>query len=535
MIPITSDFMLDALCLAAFSQSEESVMILDQVLSLYKESKKKNPNIIDTDLEIIFDIIHDIIHSDINLNKKSEINRIIAKVRKSPLAQKNNSIVENIASILQDSDGISQKRVTSLCSNLSQWITLAKSKQMLADALMKCNKYNPNTPEQNDVLITELLDYAHKLTEIHNNMRGGATSIDIVDMTDFNSVKKAMQAYREKRNANSFKTGLKGLNKMLGKNYGFLPGEFVAFAASSHNYKTGMLLKCARWCVTKSRFKAPEGMIPTVVVISLENETPENSMELIKEAYIDIYKQPVPENANEDELLNKVCEYYKQKHVKLLMYRFDSDFGFSDFVKLQNDLKNRGHFVLASIIDYMTLMKLESNDQDNQPKRIEKLGKQLYDFFKRSNQLGITGVQLDAKADELNASGKTNIVKLYNSFYLADAKALKRVVDILIFLHIESNQHGVPYLTMYWNKHRGETEPTKEDKYCAYRFNPILGILEDEDTDSIMYCNDIFSDDPPDELEMKSLAHKNILDKQREEEDRKEKEEEKEPEEFAFQ
>lgn len=41
MVPVTSDFMLDALCLAAFSQSEESVMILDQVLSLYKESKRK--------------------------------------------------------------------------------------------------------------------------------------------------------------------------------------------------------------------------------------------------------------------------------------------------------------------------------------------------------------------------------------------------------------------------------------------------------------------------------------------------------------
>lgn len=531
MVPITADFMLDSLCLAAFSNTDETKSLLELVLSVYKDIKKKNPDIIDTDLEIFFDIINDIVHSDVNLSKKAEINRIILKIKKSAIAQKDTSIVDSVINILTDSDGISAARIQQLTRKLHQWITIAKSKSIFTQALIKCNKYDPSDAAANDVLISEVLEYARAISDIQTT---SATSevIDMVDLTNTNSMKKALEAYKLKRNAHSFKTGLKGLNRMLGKNYGFLPGEMAAFAASSHNFKTGILLKCARWFVTKSQFKVPSGTTPTVVMISLENEAPENSMELIKEAYIDIYKEPIPADINEDELINKVCDYYAQKKVKLLMYRFDENFGFSDFLKLQTELKNKGYHVLATIIDYMTLMKLEGDENDNPAKRLQKLANKLANFFRRNNQLGLTGIQLDTKADEINASGKTNVVKLYNSYHLADAKGIKRELDILIFMYIEHNQDGVPWLTMYWNKHRHEVEPTKKDKYCAYRFHPILGILEDEDTPHDMSVSDIYSVDLPNEEE-NSLFKENILNK-KEIDEKEEKEEEEKEEEFSF-
>jgi hypothetical protein len=525
MVPITADFMLDSLCLAAFSNTEETKALLELVLSVYKDIKKKNSDIVDVDLEVFVDIINDIVHSDVNLNKKAEINRIILKVKKSALAQKDATIVDSVINILNDSDGISETRIKQLTRKLNHWVAIAKSKSILTQALMKCNRYDPNDNATNDVLLSEILEYARTLSDIQNAVGGSSDIIDMVDLSSKSSVKKAYTAYKSKRNQHGFKTGLKGLNRMLGEMQRFLPGKFAAFAASSHNFKTGILLKCARWIVTKGVFEVPAGMIPTVVMISLENEVPDNSMEMIKEAYIDIYKEPIPQGINEDELIQKVCDYYAQKHVKLLIYRFDEEFGFSDFQKLQTQLKNRNHHVLATIIDYMALMKLEGDESDNPAKRLQKLANKLANFFKRNNQLGLTGIQLDTKADEINASGKTNVVKLYNSYHLADCKGVRRELDILIFMYIEHNQDGVPWLTFYWNKNRGEIEPPRKYKYCAYRFHPILGILEDEDTPHDMSVSDIYSVDLPDEEEA-SLFKDNLLNKQKVAEETEKKEEE---------
>lgn len=493
MIPIQADFLLDALCLAVFSDTDETKLLLDSVLVLYRESKKKNPDIFDPDLDVFIDIISDIVHSDVDLGKRAELNRIVLKVKKSPLAQKDSTITDNVISILKDNDESTPKRILQLTNKVQQWVAFARTRVLLGQAFTKCNKFDPTDAPSNDILLTELLNYARGITEVQDNLVRTAATIDMIDMTDPNSVKRAMLALKTKHTSNSFKTGLKALNRMLGPGYGFTRGSFVAFAASSHNYKTGILLKAARWLVTKSTYTVPVGMMPTVLFLSLENEVPENASSLIAEAYIDIYREPVPPDMKEEELITRICEYYAQKNVKFLMYRFDENFGFSDFVKLQTELKNKGHTVLATVIDYMTLMKLEGDESDNPAKRLQKLANHLANFFKRWDQLGVTGLQLDAKADELKASGRTNVVKLFNATHLADAKGIRRELDVLIFLNIEHNQDGVPYLTGAWSKHRGPAEPSKKDKYFAYRFHPVLGILEDEDTEYEYSVPDIYS------------------------------------------
>ena len=370
--------------------------------------------------------------------------------------------------------------------------------------LLRCNKYNPTDDVSNDVLINDVAEYARNLLTLQDAAAGNSETIDSVDMTDPISLKKAMHVYKNKRTSSIFKTGLKQLNKMLGKNGGFMRGEFAAFAASSHNFKSGMLMKCARWCVTKSNIKVPQGTTPCVLFISLENEIPENTMDMLKEAYIDIYRQGVPEDMPEEEFIEKITEYYSQKNIKFLMYRFDENFGFSDFVKLQTQLKNRGYTVVASIIDYLTLMRLEGDEKENQAKRLQKLGNHFANFAKRNDQLIITGLQLNSAADELNASGKTNIVRMYKSYHLSDCKGLLRELDILIYMYIEENQDGVPFLCLSWGKHRSCVRPPKNEQYAAYRFC-ALGILEDEGTDMDLNRPDIYSDDLPTQEEAEAL------------------------------
>lgn len=502
---VDSDMMLDALCLAAYSNTDETKVLLTQVLNTYQETRKKDPNAIDMDLEVFFSVIDDIIHADVDLSRKSEVNQIILKIKKSPIAEKNPQLIESVTEILkEDPQNIRPSRIKRLTRKLQQWVVITRSQVQARQMLLRCNRYNPTDDVSNDVLINDVAEYARNLLTLQDAAAGTSETIDSVDMTDPISLKKAMHVYKNKRTSSIFKTGLKQLNKMLGKNGGFMRGEFAAFAASSHNFKSGMLMKCARWCVTKSDIRVPQGTTPCVLFISLENEIPENTMDMLKEAYIDIYRQAVPDTMPEEELIDKITEYYSQKNIKFLMYRFDENFGFSDFVKLQTQLKNRGYVVVASIIDYLTLMRLEGDEKENQAKRLQKLGNHFANFAKRNDQLIITGLQLNSAADELNASGKTNIVRMYKSYHLSDCKGLLRELDILIYMYIEENQDGVPFLTLSWGKHRSCVRPPKNEQYAAYRFC-ALGILEDEGTDLDLNRPDIFSDDLPSQEEAEAL------------------------------
>ena len=71
------------------------------------------------------------------------------------------------------------------------------------------------------------------------------------------------------------------------------------------------------------------------------------------------------------------------------------------------------------------LKALEGDEKENQAKRLQKLGNHFANFAKRNDQLIITGLQLNSAADELNASGKTNVVNLLLRFYDPDSGVIE--------------------------------------------------------------------------------------------------------------
>jgi hypothetical protein len=90
----------------------------------------------------------------------------------------------------------------------------------------------------------------------------------------------------------------------------------------------------------------------------------------------------------------------------------------------------------------------------------------------------ITAHQLNKEAAIIAQSGAINVVKRFDMPHLADASAVFREIDCLIFLHIETNNQGIPFLTMSWGKHRHVENTPSTDKYCAYRFG-MFGIEDD--------------------------------------------------------
>lgn len=513
MMPTNNEFFVDILCLAAYSHSDETRNLLQSVYEIYTDAKKKDPESLDDGVEVYFEIVQDILENDVDLRNKSESSSVILKIKNSFKGQRAPDLISNIQEVLQNSEGISTRRITKLSQKIRQWVVMSKVNATMRQMWGKCQKYTTTDMVTNDLILNEVLDKARELTKVQEQLSGTSVAVDMVDMTNRDSISRAVSIYRTNRKANVFKTGLKGLNKMLGKAGGFIRGEFWAFAAASHNYKSGILMAAGRWCATLSNFKVTPGMTPAVVLISLENEVPENTMNIIREAYVDAYKQEPPKEMTDEEMVDIVVAYYSRNGCKLLIYKFDEDFGYTEFVQVQAKLKSANYEVIATVIDYLTLMRIEDTSKDNPAKQLQKLAHKLYNFGHRNNQLIITGLQLDTEADRIIASGQTNIVKRFGAAHLGDCKGLKRELDGLIFMHIERNAEEVPYLTFCWNKQRNTPAPPKSDQYCAYRYRgEVLGIMDDIHLpgNRTYAKTDIFSDNGTDDADEELVETTNL-------------------------
>ena len=516
MIAINVDFMLDAVCLAAFSKSDNAKETLKSILDIYTEAKKKRPELMEKskDMDVFFEIIQDIVSRDADLSKKAEINRIVVKLKKSDLAMKDPVIVDQLNSLLLNSEEISDRRVTRLLHRMSNWVAMAKSMGLIQKMQKRGNQFNPMDDMTNDIILNDIAEYARDLVKSAEGGFGMSETIDNVDMTDPNALMKSLDNYRNKRKSNVFPTGLKALNRMLGEDRGFKRGESWAFAASSHNYKSQMLMNCARWCTVYGKVDVQPGMIPCVVLISLENEVPENANSMVISAYVNAMREEPPKDMPMREMAEQVARYFNSNGIKFIMMRKDENFGYSDFVKEMEELKRKGYEVVSCIIDYITLMRVEE-DSDNPAKRLQKLMQKMYNFGQRNNCLMLHGLQLDSRAEELNASGQSNIVKSYGAIHLGDCKGFRRELTGLIFMYIEKNMNEVPYLTLCWSKHRDEPPPPKEDRYCAYRFmGPVLGIMDDIYLDRDTSVSDIYSDNGNEVMDAGGLSFFKNLEQQ---------------------
>ena len=170
-------------------------------------------------------------------------------------------------------------------------------------------------------------------------------------------------------------------------------------------------------------------------------------------------------------------------------------FGFHEYEELVEETEKKySGKVVATVLDYITLCSRSAEDKDqNAAVQLQKLVERFHNHTSHHGIFFSTGLQMDTNASQLAVSGKLNIVKQYGEFHLADCKGIKRELDVLFFMEIEKNHHGVPYLTFAMNKHRYVHDTPTEDKYCAYRFTN-LGILDDIDGPD-MSVKDIYAED----------------------------------------
>ena len=480
MLESAIEIFLDGLCLSMHPKTKGTYKLLIVIIELYETYKLKDEFFNNAIVKLCASIISDIINEDLDLENEADYSLALIKLEEQ--VKKNAPEYEKkIKTIFETRENITNRRITAIQKRLRSWIIHFRATKTIGTMYINSNKCTQTSNGlQQDIYLNNILESARDIITTYETPEiNDDEMIEMIDLSDKESVRKAFNANKHKVKGTIVKTGLQGMNKMFGKRGGLLLGEFILFAGLSHHYKSGMLMDMTRWIATLNSPGKCNGKIPTIVFISLENEIHENMMQWYKDAYKNFYHKSC-DGLDDEEIITAITEIFSKKGFRVLVFRkLGETFGYEEWAKLHIKLQNSGYHIVATVLDYVSKMKLEEGGVNDAKKRENLTGK-IANFCNHNGILGISAIQLSGQAEELAGSGRNNVVKRYGAVHLADAKGLKKEADVLVFLHIETNTlTKMKYLTMMLNKHRYVSDTPDKDKYTAYQFIDKYGILDD--------------------------------------------------------
>ena len=258
----------------------------------------------------------------------------------------------------------------------------------------------------------------------------------------------------------------------------FVTKDFIV----THN--TMSLLKMARWQVTHNKVTS-DFKNPTCIVYSLENETPQNTMMLFTELYINLKKETPPPDMAPEQIINFCYEHFRVHGWRLIVdRRLGAEFGFPELVANFEEYVRLGYTPLMGVIDYMNMLKKGTNNREDGGGN-HLLLRDIYtntcNYLKSRNCTMVTAHQLNRKASEVVRQNPLGAVKKFDIGMLADGMDPQREIDVAIYQNKEFDSTGRAFMTYMMAKHRYDTETPDKDKYFAYMFQGSLGILDDID------------------------------------------------------
>jgi hypothetical protein len=507
----SSDLYLNALCLAAYAPGNSTVKIASAVVGMFDDLSRDERTMLSPLNLLYVKLLREISVGNLDLSNRAEASGVLLKYQDDKAFESNKVTFKELQNLLLPDVLPAPQKIRVLFNRVKNNITFFKTNNRIRKMLLSSQRVGSEDDiEKQNALFKEILASAESIrSEIEDTTLINdevVAQVDEIDMTNPESIKKALAAQRKKRNGVQIKFGLQGLNRMMGPSKGVAYGSSFACAARSHNYKSGLLMDITRWQATLNTPPDTNGQTPVILFISLENEIAENLMDWYKKLFANMYHK-MPYGFKDDEVVEFVMRKMSSNGFKLLVYRkMGESFGYREFVELVDRLEKSGCKVVSAILDYVTLCKRCPEDKTfNDPKQIQLMFARFKDYCAHKDMFFCTGLQLETEASKLAASGQTNIVKRYNESHLSDSKSLKKELDLLMFLEIEHNHKGVPFLTMKIDKHRYVLQDTPiEDRYCAYKYLGELGILDDINGKD-MSVKDIYSDNDDDSSDVVSV------------------------------
>ena len=476
-----SDVYLDTVCLLIYTSDEVSRALAGDVLKIFEEDAKENPIVDNPETRFWLGIIQDIVETKIDTSKAFEMSALLAKYRENPIAKANPVLIETLEEILEGRASIGNFRIDAMKNNINNYLIFYHTEKALKKATKLISRYpNVVNPDRQKEILDTVYTYAQAAVKAHEEaIAVDVDQIDFVDFTDKNSVRKVLQVNKTRRESSILKFGLQGLNRMLDdKLLGVKPGEFGCIISPSHHGKTYTLMNMARWVAMYNVPVVKTGFRPAIVFISLENELDENVNSWFRDAYINIFHKR-PEGMTEDEMIDCVVSEYGKNGFSLLVFRrLANQFGFDEYQALIKKIQGANYQVIASFIDYITLMKVnELAGGATRALQLQQLVRDMKTFANHEQIMTMTAMQIDREGSRQLGGGNTYIVKKFSPANLADCSYAYHEFDICIFQALEEVQDQGRYLTMKMSKHR-YTVINPNYSFCAWRFGP-LGILDD--------------------------------------------------------
>lgn len=485
---ITPEIFLDSVILLIHNNSAGNKRIVTQLLKIAEDDQSLATKTEQNDLTHFYmKIARTLVRGEFDPSNKQECQHYLLQLKSSPALEKRRDLYELLSEVFLDRESLPVERLERVTTTLTNITLRDKLNKQNRRAFSRTNALDSMTdPMECRKELNAILNEMREFTTSKDNTEGASNALagaDRVSFGDKQSMLDAASKHTERSVTGVLKFGWKGLNMMFGSTQGLAQGETVVFAARSHNYKSGLLMSVAMWIPIYNVAPNTNGRIPLVLFVSVENEAYQNYVWIARKTY-QTQTGKDPSALTESELMEWAFQKYKETGFEFEILRFlPENFGYEELSDLIEQYESQNYQIVALIVDYMNVMK-KSGIGGNASQQAHHLAvKELYrrscNLCKHKGISLITAHQLNRAADALVGSGKRNVVKSFTPENMSDSSDVHREVDTLVFLEIEVNHDGVPFLTLQRNKRRYDEVTPHAHKYFAMPFVGTRGLEDD--------------------------------------------------------
>lgn len=474
--------------------------LASRILDAHEKAIKNNQLFNQEIFEFYVNLIREVLDSNVTLSDKMAMVPLLMRLKNHKVVQKDPEILRTLKTMMTVENN--QESAEFVYQKLFRWLMLEHNDKVSRRLFGILNKPNDGSVQAQERILTELNKTYENVLQFNNdgfNKLKGKGSEHLAreaDSNDADSLLKAMQVLNVTTKTNRFVTGLQALNRAM--DGGIDLGESLVINSRSHNGKSMMLLKIARWIVTLNKVDSTF-QNPTCIFYSLENETPQNIKKLFTEMWINDKKSVPPQDISDQEIVNYCVNQFSKYGWRLVIRRkVGADFGFNELAMEFKEMVRMGFTPLVCIIDYVNMMRKDGGETQGNHLQVRNLYTNLCNFLKSNNCCLITAHQLNRKADEMVRLNPCGAVKKFSADMLADSTDPQREVDMVIYQNKELDAQDRPWMTFKLDKHRYHENTPEKDKYFAYRFEGELGLMDDIHTNDKSTTNIYAVDDDTD-------------------------------------
>ncbi len=473
----------DLILLSIHINQSSTKELADELFELFEENVQSLPSKDVAYVNVYISIIKEVLNNRLNVDdNKADILNIIIKYTNNRVFSRDKIIKSSLLDLVESNTKADRlAMITERLNNVVVWFKSNSYINKIYGNLKEC-KLAYDVTDQTEK-INDLKDlvgsFKSTLLEIDSAV-GKNGPVEVIDFSKKNSIKEALGTFKDRSITHVLKTGLQGLNKMLGKAGGFQLGESVIFCALLHNFKSGILMNIARWIVDHNEPPKVKGKKPLILMITLENLGYMNMMSMFRQMYFTLTGSSA-DSLSDTDTTNYIYEYFNRAGYTFIIERYlPSSFGYDEYVHLCERYSAAGYNLVGVLVDYIEKMKKTDGkfSREGNYVLIDNLFNQMCNYNKAIGSSLFSGAQLNRGAADLVASGMPHPVKQFSERHLAGSIGIGREVDFLCYMHIEQNDAGESWLTFQWGKHRYDEDTPEKDKFTAYRFEPN-GIPDD--------------------------------------------------------